>query len=260
MDIYMCNIWGSEYGPAIYINDGDGYFTEDSTRIPSVIANLQSVYLASIFLDVDSDGDLDLFLGGAGPVRDTILLNDGSGFFTYAPADSVPPRLGGAASQVVAVSSADFNNDGWPDLVTSTNVDYQRDINMQLLFNNGDGTYRDETVRINQDWVTDRKPGCPMGYGEGWLIWLYIVDPNNDGWPDILVQGASCMLSLLFTNERGDSLSVTENYNELIRDVSPGPENVWGIVPGDLDGDGDLDIIILFAGIEQLVALRETFR
>ena len=257
VDIYMCNIWGSEYGPSFYINDGAGYFSEDYSRIPWTISRLNDVYLASILLDVDNDGDLDLFLGGAGPVPDAILLNDGNGYFTNAPVGSLPARLGGSESQVVAVSSADFNHDGWLDLVTSVNVDYQRDINMQLLYNNGDGTFWDETARINQDWESDRKPGCHMQYGSGWLVWLYIVDPNNDGWPDILVQGASCMLSLLFANDQGESFSVAENVNEIVSQVSGGPNNLWAIVPGDFDGDSDLDYVILFAGIEQLVALRE---
>lgn len=257
VDIYMCNIWGSEYGPAIYLNDGSGYFIEDATRIPSIITNLEKVYLASILLDVDNDGDLDLFLGGAGTVQDAILINDGSGFFTHAPADSLPPRLGGSESQTVAVNSVDFNNDGWLDLVTSINVDYQSDITMQLFYNNGDGTYRDETSLINQDWVNDRKPGCEMAYGSGWLIWLFIVDYNDDGWSDILVQGASCMLSLLFANDHGESFSIAENYNEVAREESFGTSYLWGLVPGDLDGDNDLDLVILTTSVGQLVVLRE---
>ncbi|MCA9923362.1 MAG: VCBS repeat-containing protein [Anaerolineales bacterium] len=258
IDVYMCNIWGSEDGPSFYINDGTGNFTEDSARIPTAISNLQDVYLAARLLDVDQDGDSDLFLGGAGPVQDTILLNDGNGFFTYAPTESVSPRLSGSNSQTVAVNSADFNNDGWPDLVTSVNVDYKSDIAMQLRYNNGDGTFRDETPRIAQDWVRDKKPGCAdIEDSSGWLIWLFVVDPNDDGWSDILVQGDGCIDTLLFVNDKGNSFSITENYNDVAREDSFGFRLLWGIAPGDLDGDNDLDLILLFTGAEHFVALRQ---
>jgi len=258
IDIYMCNIWGSEYGPTFYINDGTANFTEDSTRMPTTISNLQNVYLASKLLDIDKDGDLDLFLGGASSVQDAILLNDGNGFFTYAPADSIPSRLSGSNSHTVAVNSADFNNDGWVDLVTSVNVDYKSDIIMQLLYNNGDGTFRDETPRIAQNWDRDKKPGCEIiEYGSGWLIWIFVVDPNNDGWVDILVQGASCIDSLLFVNDKGNNFSVIENYNDVAREDSFGTRLLWGIIPGDLDGDNDLDLVLLFTDVEHFVSLRE---
>ena len=65
VDIYMCNIYGQDRnGPRFYINDGNGYFRDDVTRIPSNLTQLQNKFTSGKLVDVDQDGDLDLALGG----------------------------------------------------------------------------------------------------------------------------------------------------------------------------------------------------
>ncbi len=256
IDIYMCN-YGSTPGAAIYLNDGNGYFLEDPTRLPSNLSSGNWFYLTSQFIDVDIDGDLDLFLGTDRYDRDAMLINDGNGNFSYAPFENLPLRLGGRDNMTVSIASADFNRDGWPDLALSNNTNYSGNVNIQLLINNGDSTFRDETHLINQDWEKNQKPGCEMQWGDGWIVWLFIVDPNNDGWPDLIAQGASCINSLLFTNNQGENFTVTENYNEVGREDLFSTHYLWALLPGDVDGDSDLDVILFFTGVEQLVALRE---
>jgi hypothetical protein len=255
IDIYMCNVWGAtQIGPRFYINDGEGFFSEDTTRIPGEITRLERKFTASLLLDVDQDDDLDLVLGGhdnAG-ASDVILLNDGEGTFSYAPDENMPPRLGGPDFETVQILSDDFNKDGWPDLLMSTHLHYQFDANMQLLINNGDGTFKDETFRIEQDWSLYRNPeGCGSGT-DGWLTGLYIEDANNDTWPDILVQGDSCLQYLLFLNDKGERFVVTENYNQLLHDGS----TLWSLLPGDVDNDGNLDVVLLYTSMTQQVYLR----
>jgi hypothetical protein len=255
VDIYMCNIWGAtNIGPRFYLNDGEGFFQEDSTRIPSELTNLRKKYTASLLLDVDQDDDLDLVLGGhdSPGKADLVLMNDGLGFFAYPPEPSLPPRLGGLGFETVAISTADFNRDGWSDLVMSTHLHYQFDPNLQLLINNGDGTFRDETYRIEQDWPTYTKPGC-VGETSGWLNWPFIVDSNNDDWPDILVQVDDCLTHLLFENIEGEKLVVVENLNHFTVDDGTVP---WALVPGDVDGDGNMDVVLLYTSMTQQVYLR----
>ena len=81
------------------------------------------------------------------------------------------------------------------------------------------------------------------------IDWAHIVDFNDDGWPDILTATFGVM-SLLFENQDG-AFSVAENVSQL---ASLG--NPEAVVPGDLDGDGDLDFILLYSGNLQEVLLR----
>ncbi len=256
VDIYMGNINNStQVGPRFYINDGNGFFSDDTSRIPGEITRLERQFISSLLLDVDQDGDLDLVLGqhGQTSAKDVILLNDGSGMFSYAPEESMPPRLGGSGFATVKIVSADFNKDDWPDLLMATQFLYT-DPNMQLLLNNGDGTFRDETFRIEQDWSVYKIPDPEMCGGTSWLSQLFIADANNDTWPDILVQGTDCLHGalLLFSNDEGKRFVVTENYQHLtINGVGPA-----FLVPGDVDNDGNLDVVLRYPSMTQQVYLR----
>lgn len=249
VDLYLCNIWGPDVGPEFYINDGTGFFSEDSSRIPSVIANRQRVYTASLLIDIDHDEDLDLILGEASlpSTYDSILLNDGAGTFVFAPEGVLPPRLGGGETHsTLDINSADFNKDGWPDLVMLTHQDY-KDGYIQLLINNGDGTFKDESSWIDQDWSKVSAPDC---FGEARdypneFIWSFIDDFNADGWPDILLEEGSHGFHALLENVEGQGFIVTENMSDYkMEDDYNCP---WALVPGELNGDGMVDVVLLYA-------------
>jgi hypothetical protein len=252
VDIYNCNLGG--IGPRFYINDGSGFFTEDTTRIPAVLTNVQKNYTASLLLDIDKDGDLDLVLGGAGGTipsnsfpYDAILQNDGTGNFTFAPDTDLPPRMGGQNAGTVSISTGDFDNDGWPDLVMSTHLGYDY-ANLQLLLNKGDGTFRDETSRIKQNWLA-----YGSGDSGGWIEIPFIVDSNNDGLPDILAMSRD-QSTLLFENSINIVFTIVQ---DLSNDYAfEAWEELEVVIPGDVDGDGDVDFVLLYQGDTQRVILR----
>ena len=255
VDIYMGNVWGAtKIGPRFYINDGAGYFTEDTGRIPRSISNLMKQYPSSLLVDVDNDDDLDLILGSyqwtAPSFQDTVLLNDGEGSFTEAPLNSLPTRLGGSSAETVSISAADFDQDGWQDLLMSTHVDRTYNANLQLLLNNGDGTFRDETSRIEQDWDSYPVLDCGTGYSS-FIARTYIMDANNDGWLDILAQGSSCLMHLLFESSAGEKFTIVDNLRDYPMLGGYGP-----LVPGDLNGDGIMDVVLFYHGENHQVLLR----
>ncbi len=142
-------------------------------------------------LDYDGDGDLDVYavqgrMLGAGktradsllpvrypePLTDRLYRNDSTvgpdGAATIRFVD-VTERAGLAATEYgVGVTSADFDNDGWPDLYI-TNFGPNT-----LLRNNGDGTFSDVS-RASQ--TAELRWGASAAF----------ADVDNDGWLDIYV-------------------------------------------------------------------------
>ncbi|WP_232064567.1 VCBS repeat-containing protein [Rhodocytophaga rosea] len=123
LDLYVVS-GGSEFTSAtglyqdrLYINDGKGNFTKDTTALPQESESGSSVTAA----DFDRDGDLDLFVAGrvsphAYPYApQSYLLRNDKGKFINVTRE-VNPDL----QTIGMVSSAlwtDFDNDGWVDLL-----------------------------------------------------------------------------------------------------------------------------------------------
>ncbi len=260
MDIYTANITGTNIGPQIYVNDGAGYFTVEPSRLPGLVANRERFYTASHFVDIDQDSDLDLVLGfqeGHYPdlyyLYDAVLLNDGSGTFSIVPDEILPPRTAGPESANLVYVSADFNQDGFMDLLASPHQAYEVGY-LQLMINNGDGTFRDESDLIDQDWSEFEPRTC---YGEehvhpGAFGVVYIVDSNNDEWPDILVADTTSAFYLLYQNNQGNGFTLAENLSDLTMDgLCP-----WSLIPGDVNGDNIMDVVLIYPSVKQQVYLR----
>ncbi|MBL9134836.1 MAG: CRTAC1 family protein [Verrucomicrobiales bacterium] len=101
----------------LYRNQGDGTFTNISERAGIRIAGHRA--MSAIALDIDLDGDQDLYLcNDLSP--NSLLLNDGKGRFTDEAA-----RLGvaynalGEAAGSMGTSVGDSNGDGRPDLLVT---------------------------------------------------------------------------------------------------------------------------------------------
>lgn len=221
VDLYVGNIYtdAQKIPPGILLNDGAGRFTECGDCLPALMRGKITVpwhprpldgptYAAAEFVDVDGNGTQDLALGGNGFYRvdndgvvssdNQLLLNDGNGRFRLTQG-SLPPRAFGNTSLGYDVRAGDLTRDGRPDLIfayTKTEPMGQGR-SLQVLVNNGDGTFRDETAgRLPQ---TDNDAPTFVKY-------LRLFDFNGDGALDIvgqLVEGAKDAPPTYLNNGQG---------------------------------------------------------
>jgi len=194
------------------LNDGDGQFTPAGTNQFDAV-DLYDVALA----DVDADGDLDVVGGGLnGPV---LLLNDGSGTFTDASGTQLPGNL----SASFDVTIGDVDGDGDPDILC-TNSQAQH-----LLVNDGSGSFSDATQQLPASTgVRDAAFADVDGDGDADLL-LGVAPPS-------LLQPAQNRL--LLNDGAGTFQDVTATHLPVDNDRT----NAIGCA--DLDGDGDLDLVV----------------
>jgi hypothetical protein len=162
--------------------------------------------------DADGDGDLDLLI--AKEIRpNVLLLNDGAGNLTVAPAGHVP---GGAwDSEDVAV--ADFDGDGDLDAAIAGEDDRMS----ELYLNDGSGVF---TI------ANDRLPARGVAQS------VVAADVDRDGDAD-LIFGNHGQNFLFLNNGAGRFTDGTRQRLPAVADLTQDVE------VGDVDGDGDPDLV-----------------
>jgi hypothetical protein len=155
----------------LYHNNGDGTFTEVTERL-----NIDpgSYYgLGVMWLDYDLDGCLDLYV--ANDSTPSLLYHgDCKGGFTEVGAEAGVAYSGDGREQAgMGIDSADYDNDGWPDIVKTN---FSDDTN-NLYHNDHAGEFADLAGPSNFGPVSITF----LGYG------VKFLDFNNDGWKDIFV-------------------------------------------------------------------------
>jgi len=176
---------GTEVGTQLLLNDGNGYFTIDSTRLPPEISE-EIAFPSGVLLDAENDGDLDLYLGNIGElvINDELYLNDGNGYFSLQP-NAVFTEYDSIPGVVFQVLSTDFNNDTFDDILLIykrwDSYDY-RYADLKLLLNSGDTTFLDASFGITEnDW-----------YEQLYYPFLFSIerittaDLNNDGFLNVI--------------------------------------------------------------------------
>lgn len=237
LDIYVGNGGGGNAytKPFFLINNGQGGFARQDSNLPSVLLNGNKPnHWSEAFLDVDGDGDKDLFLGSSLNNGARLLLNNGQGVFS----DSGRQMPAGAANaDAVDIQSLDANNDGKADLIISYSVfgagNPTRQI--QVLLNDGQGGFSDGTASTLPASIQ----------GGDWSRRVHLADVNGDGLTD-----------LVLSNGSKTPVYINDGVGHFIEMPGLLPGNEFDqFTPLDVNGDGRTDFVAwrgLFDNAENL--------
>ncbi|NIM12654.1 MAG: hypothetical protein GTO45_11115 [Candidatus Aminicenantes bacterium] len=226
----------------LYHNKGDGTF-EDVTE--KVLINYRpGSGLGVIITDANGDGWLDIYVANDGQANQLWINNQGKSFRDDALFAGAALNLDGHAEGSMGVSAGDFDGDGDEDLFM-THIMGETNT---LFVNNGKALFEDRTISVGLSAAS-----FPYtSFGTGW------IDYDNDGWLDLfIVNGAVLLIESLaragdpyplhqpnqiFRNEKGKRFTdITSRGGEdiALSEVSR------GAAFGDVDNDGDIDVLVI---------------
>ena len=250
-DDLFITYWGKN---VLYHNNGDGTFT-DVTEKAGLGGDPQQWHAGCTFIDYDRDGKLDLFvstyvkvnlaelpLPGKGvnctwkgvPVfcgprglqgtRNYLYHNNGDGTFTDVSEAAGILKPSGYFG--MTATTADFNDDGWPDLLVIC------DSTPSILYrNNKNGTFTDVAVERGVAYSEDGREQSGMG--------IALADYDGDGSLDMVKTLFADDMPALYKNDGAGyftDASVAAGLQVVTRYVQ------WGVGLVDFDSDTRPDL------------------
>lgn len=217
---------------AVFIQSPGGAFLKVDQ--PAFAQDQASEDIDAATFDADGDGDLDLYVASGSneftdasvALRDRLYLNNGRGQFSLSEQNLPSSKLENSS----CVHPADFDGDGDMDLAVGIRMKpflYGVPVNAYILQNDGKGKFTNVSSQV-----------APELAELGMITDVRWVDLDGDTDPDLVVLG-DWMAPQIFMND-GGKLSRQENLNGL------NDQSGWWtcIEPADLDGDGDMDLIL----------------
>jgi len=224
-----------------YHNKGNGTFEDVTDKV--LIGYRPWAGLGVITIDVNNDGWLDFYVANDGHPNQLWINNKGMTFADDALFAGTALNQDGRAEASMGVTAGDFDGDGDEDLFMThlmgeTNT---------LYVNNGSGLFEDRTIAVGLSAAS-----FPFtAFGTNW------IDYDNDGWLDIfVVSGAVRILenqaaagdpyplhqpNQVFRSEGGKRFTDVTSLagkDVVLSEVSR------GAVFGDVDNDGDIDVMV----------------
>ena len=222
IDLYI--VGGDGAPNALYLNNGGNNYSDAAGT-----AGIDFMHLGSgpAFGDIDSDGDLDLFIGAVEGDSVYLLRND-NGTFTDVTATS---GLIMSAENSISASFSDYDLDADLDLfVAHWGNDQQADTET-LWDNNGDGTFTSASIPSGIAGQLITQVGSQL---VDWSFAPMMSDIDRDGDPDMLLASDFKTSKILLNNGDGTFTDITDR--DVIID-----RNGMGSAAADYDNDGDMD-------------------
>ncbi len=224
------------------------------------------------FLDYDNDGWPDIFLVNSGPCplyqpktppRHALYHNNRDGTFTDVTHKA---GLAGGASFGMGAAAADFNNDGFPDLLVTA---YGK---ATLYRNNGNGTFTDITARSGIEFPSWTTSALWFDYDGDGLLDLFVCGfVNYDETSQnacIAERGGKPGYCIPRVFKPGACRLYRNNGDGTLKDVSTETgiaaraSKALGVVATDINNDGRLDLFVANDTLENFLwtATGNSFR
>lgn len=226
-DFFVGNAAGAS--AALYVQDGSGKFSKTNESLWTKEAKYEDAN--ALFIDIDNDKDLDLYVVSAGYevdensplLQDRLYINDGKGNFSYSK-NSIPTMLVSGKS----IAAGDFDEDGDLDLFIGGNLTPKKYpiTPRSYLLKNENGKFVDAT---SENQALSKV---------GMVSEAIFTDYDNDNDLDLMMVG-EWMAPTIFINTDG-TFQKDEKTHGLEK-----TEGWWySISAGDFDGDGDQDYVL----------------
>lgn len=224
----------------LFRNDGNGTFTDVSRA--SGIAEVPGPGLGVTVADFDRDGWLDVYVANDGEANRLWINQTDGRFEDQGLISGTAFNRHGKSEASMGVAAGDIDDDGDDDLFMThlfgeTNT---------LYLNDGTGRFADATSRLQLG-----HPSLPFtGFGSDYF------DFDHDGHLDLFVANGAVMINPKY---QGGTPYPYQQENQLFRntgagrfvDVSAEAGSVFAIAEvsrgaafGDIDNDGDIDIVV----------------
>lgn len=236
-DSFVDVVKGRSGDRAVYLNNGDNTWTEDTSITPpmDLATPIGRDYGVRIF-DLNADGYEDWIYArysSTGMLDEAVYMNNGDGTgWTQDTSISVPIGFVNDGGLDLGARVFDANGDGLQDIVASYSSSYDG-----VYLNNGDGT----------GWTQDTGYSIPLDFVSAARldVGVRIFDVNGDGLQDIVrsrMSGSTLDESVYLNTGDGTGWTQDSGYSVPIAFVTTVNSDM-GVRIIDMNGDGLLDLV-----------------